>query len=419
MSIAVATESPKGRPGATTFFPITLDQGPPRSRVLSGLDLTWYRRFLATKANGFLLEHVLHHLPFAQQLDLLVFCRNALAPGGRVRFSLPDPAHPLPAYREATRKARAAGLPDAEGWQAILARLGFEPRMVEGYGRDGTLIEADPAFERFGTIRRSSRIDVRRHDPGLAMSSIIMDAVVGPAGTAVDQAWPERVYAIGDSHVRFLAGRDETSGLRSDRVGNWYEPYSAQIVGLHVGPALAFNTNREGTRTRALEKIRLALQGEGGVIPKGARLLFSFGEIDCRCQVVARAEADGLSIDEVVDRICEAYVSFLDETARAGFRPAIWCPVAPTWITHNRDPEYPVVGTLAQRLAATRRFATTISRLVAPRGYPVLSVLEELLTPDGQPKQEFYADAIHLGQRARPLLNALMPMDPPAWSLPC
>jgi hypothetical protein len=384
-------------------------------QTLPAAETSWYRRFLAAPAPGFLIEHEIHLLPAEQQLDLLVACREALAEGGVLRLSAPDPRHPMPAYR--ARLAALAPLPDLEAWCATIAALGFVVQPQEGYRRDGSFLLAPrPDFRRRGGVRRSAHVDPRHADPALRMSSIIVDALrTEPA--PIHPAWPERIYALGDSHVRFLAGRDETSALRNDRFGNWYERFSARIVGLHLGPALAHNANRPGTRTHAHERMIALIDGADGRLPRGARLLFCFGEIDCRFHVVRQSEARGVPIAQVVDEICDSYIGLLETAARAGFRPAAWGPVAPTWAEGVRDPEHPVIGSFAQRLGATRRFHARMGALCAARGFGYLALLDELLDAGGVTDPRWFVDTIHLSQRARPLLHQLlaaaMPLDPP------
>lgn len=396
-----------------------LREAPGRAQpgVLPLRDPTWYRRFLEAPSTGFLIEHELHRLPVEAQLDLLVTCRNALAADGVLRISAPDPVHPLPAYRRLLERAGgAAGLPDLEGWCDLLGTLGFAAEPLEGYRRDGSFLCVQrPGLDRHGRIGRSARHDPRHADPALRMSSIIIDARRQPE--RIRQDWPERIFVIGDSHARFPAGRDETSQLRHDRFGNWYEDFSARLIGLHIGPALAHNANRAGARTRAHERILALMDGAEGRLPRGSRLLFSFGEIDCRFHVARQAESRGLPVEQVVDEICESYIGLLEKAERAGFRPAAWGPVAPTWSDGVGDPDHPVVGSFALRLAATRRFHARMGELCAARGYGYLHLLDDLLGPDGVTDRRWYADRIHLSQRARPLLHRLLDSFAPIGSL--
>jgi len=405
---APATDSALAEvPGARRWIALAAADVKWTAARLSCVDLTWYARFLTKRAPNFLIEHQLQTLPFAQQLDVLVFCRHALATGGRVRIALPDGNHPSPAYQALLARSGVSGRPTLEGWTWILERLGFLVRVVEGYRRDGSFVAADPDFDLYGPVRRSSRLDPRGTDPALRMSALILDAVKQDASVP-DPAWPERIYGIGDSHARFLGGRDDTLGRRLDGYGNWYEDYSARMVGLHIGPALAHNANRAGSRTRAHEKICALLEG-GDRVPRGAQILFSFGEIDIRCHVVRRAEANGGDMDAAVDDICGSYIGLLERVAAAGYRPGAWGPVAPSLLTQNRDPEFPIVGSFEMRLAATRRFHATMARLCAERGFAFLGILERLLDADGRTDRSLYCDAIHVGQRARPILNEVLP----------
>jgi hypothetical protein len=240
------------------------------------------------------------------------------------------------------------------------------------------------------------------------MSSLILDARRDPEARP-DPAWPERIFAVGDSHVRFLAGRDETSGRETRGDTNWYSDMSARMVGIHLGPGLAHNANRPGARSRCFEKLCRLIEGPTPAIPRGARILLSFGEIDCRYHVVRQSEAQGRPIEEIVDEICAAYAGLLDRLALAGYRPGIWGAVAPSWLERGGDPEHPIHGSFAQRLAATRRFNARMAEACTSRGLPFLGLVEELLDAAGRTDRRWFADGIHLSQRARPLIYGRLP----------
>jgi predicted SAM-dependent methyltransferase len=390
------------------FFELTSQVTRAAGRQLPLRNLRWYRQFLGRPAPGFLIEHQLDALPLEEQLDILAFCRTFLAPGGILRMSGADANHTCPGYRELLTRRGSTPAHDAEARLAMLRRLGFEPRLIEGFTRGGDFVQEEPDFAGLGRIRRSSRLDRRHADPELRMSSVIIDARRRDA-PVIDPDWPERIYAIGDSHVRFLAGRDEVSTRRNDGRINWYENCTARFTGLHVGPGLAHNANRPGSRTQSFEKIMRVLDGPHRAIPAGARLLFSFGEIDCRYHVCRLSEAKGMPVEAIVDDICAAYIGLLDRVAALGYRPGAWGPVAPTWVTFYGDPENPVHGAYEQRLAATRRFNQVMGDLCAQRGFPYLTLTEKLLDDAGGTDRRWYTDDIHLSQYARALLYPVLP----------
>lgn len=389
------------------FFRLTCAVDRPAGSRLPIADLTWYRRFLDRPAPGFLIEHELPALAAEAELDLLVFCRNALADGGVLRISLPDPRHPLPGYQSLIARRRHR-LRTAEEWLGLLDALGFAPRLVEGHLADGRFVAEPLEPARFGPVARSSRSDPRAADPALRMSSLILDAR-REAGRPPRLALPQHIFAVGDSHVRFLAGRDETSARQARDKANWYEHCSARITGVHLGPGLAHNANRPGARTACFEKLCRLTSGPTPQIPAGARILLSYGEIDCRYHVVRQAEAQGRPIEAIVDEICEAYAGLLDRLAAAGYRPGIWGAVAPSWLEESGDPEHPIHGSFAQRLAATRRFNLRMAEACRRRGMPFLCLVDELLDATGRTDRRWFADGIHLSQRARPLLYGRLP----------
>ena len=144
-------------------------------------------------------------------------------------------------------------------------------------------------------------------------------------------------------------------------------------------------------------------------LPPGAQLMFSFGEIDCRFHVCRQAEQQGRPDNEIVDGICETYLTFLDGVAARGFRPMVWAPFAASWATEWGDPERPIHGSYERRHAAVARFNARMREGCERRGHGFVSLFAALHDVAGMPRQEYFSDVLHLGQRARPLLHAIMP----------
>lgn len=211
------------------------------------------------------------------------------------------------------------------------------------------------------------------------------------------------IYVVGDSHVRFLAGRDEISGAKAAEGGvKWYEDIVQNLIGVHLGASLAYGIGRHGSQTKSTEKIERLL--ENGTIPKGADIMFSFGEIDCRSHVVRQSELQGVSIDQVVAGLCDGVIAYMDRLASAGYAMHCWGVVAPSWIETNADPRFPISGSFEQRKHATALYNARMRALCSERGYGFLSVEHSLYDEVGMTNRNFYCDHIHLSQAARPLL---------------
>jgi len=394
-----------------------IDFGESDDSFSKGLDFDyrhtdWYKLFTEKKAEIFLADRVLSRMGPHQLRDFLVVCRNSLKIGGRLRIGESDANH-------ASHQAQAGTFQsfDIETLTNLLASVGLAPNPVEFRDRVGHLHEFAPDFEHYGRIESSSRLDPsrglgresRRGDNNDPFASLIVDGVKISDERTGANGFKDKIFAVGDSHVRFLSGCDEGSYDRH-AAGQGvirFEGYSSKFIGLHVGPGLAFNLNTPNTRNHSREKVE-ELIGTGA-LPKGAKVMFSFGEIDCRFHVCRHADRQADAIEAVVDGIADEYAIFLDWVAAQGFSPSVWGIPSVSRLGETSDQQNPVYGSYEQRLMAADRFNARLKDICKTRDMPFLCVLDKVSDESGNPRQDLFFDVLHLSQRARPLLHGLMP----------
>lgn len=210
------------------------------------------------------------------------------------------------------------------------------------------------------------------------------------------------IYCVGDSHISFFAGANKIQPL-------WPRPSKDLIPffrTFRIGAVLAWSLGGWGSKNRGRE-ICAALLDRGvpeseKQIPPGSRVLLSFGEIDCRCHVVAQAAKTNSSIETVVNRLAERYCGFIEEVASWGYRPIIWnvIPSSPDETGGTRD--YPIVGTCRQRNEATRLINGILEAWCADKGFEFVNVYRHLVDSEGRTLPEMFMDPIHLSQAAMP-----------------
>jgi hypothetical protein len=229
------------------------------------------------------------------------------------------------------------------------------------------------------------------------------------------------IYCIGDSHISFFAGIDAIQPIwpkRSKDELPWFRTY-------HIGPALANNLSRDGTRSLGREKLMEVLAGE---VPAAATVLLSFGEIDCRAHLVKQSQHRQRPLPEVVDACLDEYFRVVADLVGRGFRVVVYNAVA-SWpkvrtLRRNDKGGYATFGTRRQRLEAIRLFNAGARERCAACGSIFLSN-EHHLIQGRTPLAWFFFDSIHLSQRAMPPtlveLARLLPdlrIEPPAWHPP-
>lgn len=205
---------------------------------------------------------------------------------------------------------------------------------------------------------------------------------------------PFKIHVIGDSHVSFFSGTNtigpEWPGL-SKSVLPLFEVY-------RLGPTIAYNLCKTGTRTKGREKLFEVLD----TLEKGSYVMPVFGEIDCRVHLIKNAEENNK--EEVVKECVERYVTVIDEIIAKGFNVIMWEVIPSTLNGSIVEKDYVAYGTCKQRNEITKIFNSVLRDEMRERNIVTLSVFDELTDKQGLTKVRWYADKIHLSQRVMPLV---------------
>jgi hypothetical protein len=204
-------------------------------------------------------------------------------------------------------------------------------------------------------------------------------------------------YCIGDSHISVFAGRERLQRLWPERARGAFP----NLCVFHIGPVLAWSLARERSTARGRELAFEVLHHE---VPRGAEVIFCFGEIDCRVHVQRQMERQHAAMETVIGGITANYAAFLADVAREGFRPIVWAVIGSSLNTAEDVPALPEVGSTRERNEFTRCFNAQMRAVCVERRYGFVSIFSRLVTADLQTRGEFLFDGWHLGNRALPLL---------------
>jgi predicted SAM-dependent methyltransferase len=143
----------------------------------------WERFFAGHPIDAILAEHVWEHLTPDQGLVAARHCFEFLAPGGYLRFAVPDGLHPDAWYRDYCRPGGAGpGADDHKVFYDYRSALemfrlvGFEVRLLEYFDEQGCFQSVGWSTEQ-GTLRRTARFDPRNEDNRLVYTSVALDAI--------------------------------------------------------------------------------------------------------------------------------------------------------------------------------------------------------------------------------------------------
>ena len=219
----------------------------------------------------------------------------------------------------------------------------------------------------------------------------------------LDHILRNTVYVIGDSHVNFFSGNENLSFIP---IGNDINT-CRQVVDLpftvfHLGPCLAYNSNKYGTKSRFLEKLDYLLSE---IIEDGARIMFTMGEIDIRAHVFKETEKQGCGYQPVVDMILTNYADMMKSVRNKGYKVYCFAPVASQSDSVPADEKiFTRFGSETERNEATAYFVKRLQEILEQENIPFLSVFESMVSGDYRTKHELLCpDRCHLGQAALPL----------------
>jgi hypothetical protein len=222
----------------------------------------------------------------------------------------------------------------------------------------------------------------------------------------------EPVYVLGDSHTLFFAGEDGLNQIKHRRVGFWRPRHITRGLDLlpcfqtrHLGPATAWRAFDYGSSTRSREKIDALVRHE---LRPGARVLLSFGEVDCRCHIPKRVLA-GESIELTVRETVARFLPLVQHLKGRDLQVAVWGPavVASSDRVVEGDP-LPTVGPFDLRAEITCRYIAELSEACDPVNAGCVCLAGSYHNWTQPAEADCFIDGCHLAQKMMPqVLNAL------------
>ena len=203
------------------------------------------------------------------------------------------------------------------------------------------------------------------------------------------------IHCIGDSHSNFFYGQDKIvyGHERNDSLIPYFKVY-------HLGPSLAYSLSSSGSTVQGREQVFNLL---GNKIPKGSRVLFCFGEIDCRYHILKQSKEKNKDVQAVMETCINRYFKFIKEVKDKGYEVLIWGAIPSAHDSVQVDPELPRIGNCVERNRLTRNFNERLRELAANESIKFVSIFEQLVDKNSISKQDYYMDDIHLSQEAMPL----------------
>lgn len=206
----------------------------------------------------------------------------------------------------------------------------------------------------------------------------------------------EVIFCVGDSHVNLFSGVDES--LISFPDNDDKIPF---LKTFNLGPATAYNLCQLKSRSRAREKLFFILK----TIDKGRKILFNFGEIDCRVHLLNQARVQNKDINEIVQGCVDRYFSVVLEVRDMGYEVLVFgvTPTVDFTITKEikmKYAPYPIIGTGQERNEVTKIFNEKLKTKCEQNQVPFISIYDKLVDETGKTKGDYFWDEIHVNQGA-------------------
>jgi hypothetical protein len=165
----------------------------------------------------------------------------------------------------------------------------------------------------------------------------------------------------------------------------------------HLGPRLMWSITRDGfpRRVHALARVLRGLWRR-----RALTVFCVFGEIDVRCHLAPRV-AEGASLEFVQDYV--AQVQALGEEFGAATTVVVVPP--PPNESYPNAAEFPIQGTIAERLAAFDQVRAGLVAGTAAGGLRLLDATDEFALPSGQLRPELSIDGCHVNGAGRLVLR--------------
>jgi hypothetical protein len=205
------------------------------------------------------------------------------------------------------------------------------------------------------------------------------------------------IHVVGDSHVMLFTGQKLPYLIQPpvDFAPNGYDLIEGYVTYFCV-LLRAYRFIDNGYVWQLLEHI-----------PKGSTVILVVGEIDCRGPILNEANRTGKTIYETTDVCAERYLTGVRRVKEMGLNPVIFAPYPQRMlfeIKHDwvKLPEYLSPAQWCLRKKSAIYHFESVLRLSE---FPVVSINEWFDDYDVESSDDYWADAIHLSERAWPFIE--------------
>ncbi len=195
------------------------------------------------------------------------------------------------------------------------------------------------------------------------------------------------LHCIGDSHASVFGGEERMQEVLASH------DTLPQFRSYRIGPATAYNLS---SKMGILDSIILPL-------PKGSRIMFCFGEVDCRAHLIHQAGIQGRPLEEVIKECVDRYFGIFKHYQSQGYDMYAW-NIIPSSTAIMDFEVYPAYGTCQDRNKVARIFNGYLKELCDNNGMRLVSIFDRLVDSKDITDMSYFMDHIHLSTRVIPFV---------------
>jgi hypothetical protein len=214
------------------------------------------------------------------------------------------------------------------------------------------------------------------------------------------------LHVIGDSHAYNCFTPNTAIGCRANvlvrakDVSPTHLPYAYQFTH-HLGSRTMHFAGRPGA---------LVTEARWCGLKSGDAAVWVFGEIDVRCHIVRQQAEHGRMLDEVIATLATDYIDAILEAHRvlALARSVVFAPIPPLDNPGYSSDDFPIFGSIAERIEASRQLRAILSTLCDRYGILFLDVSAHYESASGDLRWELSDHFCHVASGSQaPSVEAL------------
>jgi hypothetical protein len=175
-----------------------------------------------------------------------------------------------------------------------------------------------------------------------------------------------------------------------------------------VGPFLAYNV---GQKDHLGWEMLFTVLKE---VPQKGTVLLIFGEIDCRAHLVKQRDKQGRTLEDLTAECAKSYFGAVTVVKDMGYKVTVFGGIPTGYkdtISEDQEGAYKFYyyGTARDRNKAARLFDFSVKNECEELGVGFLSIFDGLVDENGDTREEYFMDTVHLSQKAMPLIKERLP----------